>query len=106
MVLFTVIVPCTFTISSRQLDGDSSDNKLLLRSEESPEDATRTFFFYKEIAYQYKQSQNLYVPYLYLRRNPSAEPTLFPVYSKADVRVPSDGTIAVWTFLGSYLVYA
>ena len=63
--------------------------------EETLEDST-DLLFYKEIAYQYKQSQNLLrslsFELTYLEEILQLEHELFPIYSKADEGILSDGT--------------
>ena len=62
--------------------------------EETLEDST-DLLFYKEIAYQYKQSQNplrsLSFELTYLEEILQLEHELFPIYSKADEGLVSDG---------------
>ena len=84
-----------FTIFFRQLDGGSSTNKLRKNWKKSLEDST-DLLLYKEIAYQYKQSQNLLrsisFELTYLEEILQLEHELFPIYSKVDEGFLSDGT--------------
>ena len=71
--------------------------------EETLEDST-DLLFYKEIAYQYKQSQNLLrslsFELTYLEEILQLEHELFPIYSKADEGLLSDGTNSQLDILG------
>lgn len=71
--------------------------------EETLEDST-DLLFYKEIAYQYKQSQNplrsLSFELTYLEEILQLEHELFPIYSKADEGFLSDGTNSHLDILG------
>ena len=78
--------------------------------EETLEDST-DLLLYKEIAYQYKQSQNLLrslsFELTYLEEILQLEHELFPIYSKVDEGGPIRWyKIVIWTFLESYPAYA
>ena len=101
--------PCIVTIFFRQLDGGSSTNKLRKNWKKALEDST-DLLLYKEIAYQYKQSQNLLrsisFELTYLEEILQLEHELFPIYSKVDEGFLSDGTNSHLDILESYPAFA